>query len=72
MYFTDDIDGSIELDWCLWWKREILEWNDGMAAGRVGLYRGGKRNHLLHFGTEISYPYAFINFFYIIVRLFYP
>jgi len=29
MYFTDDIDGNIELDW---WKRKILRWNDGMAA----------------------------------------
>ncbi|KYN13898.1 hypothetical protein ALC57_13972, partial [Trachymyrmex cornetzi] len=48
MYFTDDIDGSIELDWCLQWKREILGWNDGMAVERVGLYGGGKRNHLLH------------------------
>jgi len=29
MYFTDDIDGNIELDW---WKRKILRWNDEMAA----------------------------------------
>lgn len=43
MYFTDDIDGGIELDWCLRWKREILGWNDGMAAGRVDGYGGGKK-----------------------------
>lgn len=70
MYFTNDIDGSIELDWCLQWKREILGWNDGMAVERVGLYGGGKRNHLLHFGTEISYPYAFINFLFKIILSF--
>jgi len=29
MYFTDDIDGNIELDW---WKRKILRWNDEMAV----------------------------------------
>lgn len=56
MYFTDDIDGGIELDWCLRWKREILGWNDGMAVGWVGLYGEGKRNHLLHFGTETVSP----------------
>lgn len=42
MYFTDDIDGGIELDWCFRWKREILGWNDEMATGQVGLYGGGR------------------------------
>lgn len=36
MYFTDDIDGGIELDWCSRWKGKISGWNDGMAVGRVG------------------------------------
>lgn len=50
MYFTDDIDGGIELDWCFRWKGSISGWNDGMAGWLV--HGGGKRNHLLHFGAE--------------------
>lgn len=51
MYFTDDIDGGIELDWCLRWKREILGWNDGMVVRWVG--GEGMKNHLSsHFETE--------------------
>lgn len=70
MYFTDDIDGGIELDWCFRWKREILGWKDGMAVARVDLCRGGKRNHLLHFETE-TVPSIRMHLFYFLSKLFY-
>lgn len=51
MYFTDDIDGGIELDWCFRGGRG--RYQDGtMKWLGWPVYGGGKRSHLLHFGAE--------------------
>lgn len=63
MYFTDDIDGGIELDWCFQWKGQISGWNDGMAVGRVGRSTEGERGIICFIlGPRVDLPsvYSFI------------
>lgn len=64
MYFTDDIDGGIELDWCTWMEggdMRMERWNGRRMGWVCG---GGKGNHLLHFeiGRTESFTRAFVYF----------
>lgn len=65
MYFADDIDGGIELDWCISVEgadMRMERWN----GRRTGWFcRRGKGNHLLHFETgraESLFTRAFVYF----------
>lgn len=67
MYFTDDIDGGIELDWCLMEGEDIKmeRWNSRKMSLAQRRERRKHYSFVLRLGIHFLYPCVIIYFLYL-------